>query len=164
MTKWLRILVTMALVSAPGSAQTPAAAAFDRLKGLVGEWETKGPDGESVIVSYELASGGTAVIERVVGVAEHGPSGMTSLFHLSAGRLAVAHFCTAGNQPRFVADPTGGDTLRFALVPGSINDPNEGHIHEIQVRFRSGGVVETEWVWFDRGRRDHTLIRVQRRR
>lgn len=139
---------------------SPAGAGFQRLKALAGEWETVGPDGVLVRVVYEVVSGGTAVLERVLG-AEHGESGMMSIFYLSGDRLAMSHFCTAGNQPRFESPGLDGTSLTFALVPTSLADLTTGHIH--QVAFRFGEQVESVWDWVERGTTDHQLTRRQRR-
>ena len=137
-----------------------AVAGFQRLKALAGEWETTGPDGVPVRVVYEVVSDGTAVLERVLG-AEHGESGMMSMFYLSGDRLAMSHFCTAGNQPRFESSGLVGMGLTFTLVPSSVADLTAGHIH--QVAFRFGDPVESVWDWVERGRVDHQLTRQQRR-
>lgn len=150
-------------VSGSAAGQSSGVRAFDRLKTLVGDWETTNPDGERVTVSYELVSGGRAVLERVIG-REHGMSGMISIFHLDGDRLGVSHFCTAGNQPRFRAAQFAGDTVRFALVPESLGKTSEGHIHEIEFRFGDGSNLETSWSWFENGHLGHTLVRKQHRR
>lgn len=160
-----RLLVGVGLAFAavgPLAGQSVEARTFDRLKELVGEWEATYPDGERVTVVYELVSGGTAVMERVIG-REHGESGMLSIFHLVGGRLGVSHFCTAGNQPRFAAAAFRGDTVRFALVPTSLDQATEGHIHEIEFRFGDSTHLETSWWWFEGGRPSHSLVRKQRR-
>lgn len=131
-------------VAASLAGQVPAPAAFERLKGLTGTWEATGPSGESIRVIYQVISGGTAVLERVVGVAEHGPEGMTSVFYLVGDRLALAHFCSGGNQPRLLSSALAGDTLRFALIPESIANPAEGHIHAVEFRFSSNSRLDTE--------------------
>jgi hypothetical protein len=139
-----------------------AAATFERLKSLAGTWEISEPGAERVRIEYQLGSGGSAVLERVVGPAEHGPAGMISIFYLEGDRIGMSHFCTAGNQPRF-GSTSVGDTVRFALVAGSVADPAMGHIHEVEFRFGRDGQLETVWTWYDDGRPNHQLIRRQSR-
>ncbi len=153
-------IVVAGLASLPNLVQgQTAAATFERLKSLVGEWETVAPGGERIRVEYQLVSGGTAVLERVVGPAEHGPAGMLSIYYLDGSRVGMSHFCSAANRPRF-GSTSAGDTVRFALVAGSLADSMAGHIHQVEFRF-GGGRLETEWVWYQQGRREHVLVRRQ---
>jgi hypothetical protein len=46
-------IVTVSINST--SAQSRAAAGFEKLKSLVGEWQSRNPDGQGVIVSYQEA-------------------------------------------------------------------------------------------------------------
>jgi hypothetical protein len=158
LTAWLSVVMAGA-----AAAQRPAAVeGFERLKALAGEWEAPGADGGSVRVIYEVISGGTAVLERVMGD-EHGGAGMVSIYHLKGDRLAMSHFCTGGNQPRFESPGLAGDDLRFALEPESLSDPGQGHIHHVAFRFGRGGRVATDWDWVEGGVGDHRLTRRQTR-
>lgn len=160
----MRLLPLALLVGVvqPASGQVKGSALFERFKELAGEWVTPYPNGDTVTIRYELISGGTAVMERVLGP-EHGGAGMLSIYHAIGDGVAVSHFCTGGTQPRFRSSGVG-DTIRFQLDPASVAHPREGHIHSIEFRFLSGGALETTWVWFDQGREDHVLVRRQLRK
>ncbi|MFN0180452.1 MAG: hypothetical protein ACKVZ0_16760 [Gemmatimonadales bacterium] len=151
------------VIAGSASAQRPAAVeGLDRLKALAGEWEAPGPDGGAVRVIYEVISGGTAVLERVMGD-EHGGAGMVSVYHLKGGRLAMSHFCTGGSQPRFESAGLAGDSLDFALEPESLSDPGRGHIHRVAFRFDGPARVTTDWDWVEGGVGGHRLTRRQTR-
>src|SRR5260370_40436202 len=75
------------------------AAAFARLKTLVGEWEADTRMGKAHL-SYEIIAGGTALVEKET--AEKMPA-MLTVYHLDGERLVLTHYCMAGNQPRMPA-------------------------------------------------------------
>jgi hypothetical protein len=52
-------------------------------------------------VSYQLISGGAAIMERIMPPNE--PS-MVSIYHLDGDKLMMTHYCSAGNQPRMQAE------------------------------------------------------------
>src|SRR5262245_33835119 len=73
-----------------------AAAGFEKLKSLAGEWQAQGPHGLTK-VSYEIVSGGTAVMETIIPPQE--PT-MVTLYHRDGDQLMMTHYCSGGNQPR----------------------------------------------------------------
>ena len=60
------LVLAAAAYAGPKTEQTSDAAAFSRLKTLVGEWEGNGQMGK-VHLSYELIAGGTALVEKESG-------------------------------------------------------------------------------------------------
>ncbi len=116
-------LITAGLLAVPAvwadtqtAVGTDAAAAFARLKGLVGEWEANADVGKARLV-YELTGGGSAVVERES--AENMPVMMT-VYHLDGNRLLLTHYCMAGNQPRMEArsfDPAPGEIVSSSWMP-----------------------------------------------
>ena len=78
---------------------TDTAAAFARLKTLVGEWKTE--DAKESL-TYELIAGGTALLEREAGA---GRPTMLTLYHRDGNRLVLTHYCREGNQPGMQAKP-----------------------------------------------------------
>ena len=69
---------------------------LDKIKSLVGEWETTTADGKSGTVKYELISNGTAVEERL-GMHEEE---MVTIYHMNGDKLMMTHYCAFNNQPR----------------------------------------------------------------
>src|SRR5574341_1308936 len=61
---WLA--TTAAAQAQPMPAHTmPPSKGFDQLKPLVGEWEGQTSSGKATRVSYQIVSGGTALLERL---------------------------------------------------------------------------------------------------
>src|SRR4051794_29447205 len=92
-------LATIVCAAAYAHAAPPAdpgagAAAFERLRTLVGQWQGEGEGDERL--TYELVAGGTALLERET--AANRPE-MLTVYHLDGNRLLLTHYCMAGNQP-----------------------------------------------------------------
>ena len=137
------VVAFIALIAAAPSRivaaeKSPADAAFERLKSLVGTWETveqttKRPG----VATYTLTGGGKVVIE-VMG-------GMATAYHLDKGTLVMTHFCGAGNQPRMRAKTIEHDGRRIAFEMYDItNHPNPDSYYSsaLDVRFGEDGTVE----------------------
>lgn len=151
------VLAAAGLVSA-GDAATPdsktpsnATMAFDKLKGLVGQWEGTTDKGK-VTTTYELVAGGSALLERV-----NIPGGgeMPTVYHLDGNRLLLTHYCTAGNQPTLQAetfDPASNE-LRFRFVKATnLASPNAGHMHDAVFKLVSPDQFTADWTWQENGK------------
>jgi hypothetical protein len=127
-----------------------AAAAFSRLKSLVGEWEAETHMGK-VKVSYELVAGGTALLERESG--ENMPV-MLTLFHVDGDRLLLTHYCMAGNQPRMQArrfDAEAGE-IQFQFLDATNLTPGAGHMHNATFRLVDDQHFQSEWQFYENGK------------
>lgn len=102
------------------------------LQSLVGKWQGTTPDGKPVNISYELVSGGSAVIERID---MQGEPAMVTVFHRDGDRFMMTHYCSMGNQPRMVATPPpGGGALSFEYVDGTnIASADAPHMHALKL-------------------------------
>jgi hypothetical protein len=161
-------LLVPALVIAPVMAQqashvhTPAEAAaelakarrnlspeLEKIKGLAGRWEGttfREREGSSAaVVTYEVTSGGSAVIERLFPGTQRE---MTTMYHDdSSGRLVAAHYCNAANQPRLRLTESNGERLYFVLSPDSdIKADLEGHAHELTLLVGADGSLTHDWL------------------
>src|ERR1700752_4690943 len=65
------------------------AEAFEKLKSLVGHWETDKTNMNKATLDLELTSGGTAVLEKFHMVEDGKPVEMTTLYYLDAGNLKL---------------------------------------------------------------------------
>jgi len=127
-----------------------AAAAFSRLKSLVGEWEADTQMGK-VHISYELVAGGTALLERESG--EKMPV-MLTLFHVDGDRLLLTHYCMAGNQPRMLAkrfDAAAGE-IEFQFLDGTNLTPGAGHMHNARFHLVDDQHFQSEWQFYENGK------------
>src|SRR2546422_11159283 len=91
------------------------AEAFEKLKALVGHWETDKTNMNKATLDLELTSRGTAVIEKFRMVEEGKPVEMITLYYLDGDQIKLTHYCMAGNQPtmRGTYSPDT-KTLKFA--------------------------------------------------
>ena len=132
------LVMLLALASIAGAqqpARNPAAAAFDQLKTLAGEWEaTTIENGQTISapVTFRLASGGSALMSDLAPGTSHE---MITMIHRDGDELLATHYCLTGNQPRLRA-VLGGDsnTVAFALKDVT-NLPNPAAPHMIGVKF-----------------------------
>src|SRR5882724_8310456 len=140
------LLVTL-LASTAHAADTKtgsgdAAATFERLKSLVGEWESQTDKGR---ITYELTGGGTALLEKY---SSERRVTMHTLYHLVGDRLLLTHYCMAGNRPRMVAGPLDPKTgvLEFKFLDATnLAKPTAGHMHDVKMRLIDQNHFEAEW-------------------
>ena len=126
------------------------AAAFARLKTLVGEWEADTRMGKAHL-SYELMAGGTALVEKES--AEKMPA-MLTVYHLDGQRLLLTHYCMAGNQPRMQARGFNAETgeLEFQFLDATnLAGPGAGHMHSAKFRFVDNDHLATQWEFYENG-------------
>lgn len=148
-------LLLLAAIVVSGNAvlaQKNAATGFEKLKSLAGEWEAVGPDGARVKISYEIISGGAAVMETRAPANE--PS-MVSIFHLDGDRLVMEHYCSAGNQPRMQAEVQKGkvNALNFSFVSiTNLSKPTDGHMRKLSYTFRDNDHITQVWTWREAGK------------
>jgi hypothetical protein len=117
---------------------------FEKMKSLAGEWEAVEGDFASPIITYEVSSGGNSVIERLFPGEEHE---MITMYHMQDNRLVMTHYCSIGNQPFLIAEPSIGDSISFQFVRlGNMKDKNEHHIHGLEMIFHSKDEVTANWT------------------
>ena len=91
---------------------------FDRLKALAGNWETKGPDGAPLKVTFTVTSNGTAVMEHM------SYNDMITMYHRDGDQIMLTHYCGGNNQPRMKAPGLATDGKQ------SILDINPEKLHQ----------------------------------
>src|SRR5215469_12412043 len=132
----LKALGLLTLGIAVSSARTTAAPgggaeAFEKLKSLIGHWETDKTNMNKATLDLELTSGGTAVLEKFHMVEDGKPVEMTTLYYLDEGQVKLTHYCMAGNQPtmRGAYSPETR-TITFDFVSATnLKNENDGHMH-----------------------------------
>ncbi len=134
---------------------------FERLKTLVGDWVGSMGGGRGPAeVSFFITGKGSALVERMI---IEDPVEMVSVYHLEHGRLVMAHFCAAGNQPRMVLVPSGqGASLSFALAEASGFDAKRDlHMHAREIVALTSDRLAMVWETYRNGRlesRDTLLL------
>jgi hypothetical protein len=136
---------------AAGKQDNGAAAAFARIKSLAGNWEAETEKGK-VTSSYEVASNGSAVLEKIK---VPGESEMLTVYHLNGNRLVLTHYCTAGNQPRMQAEAYNPESNQvvFKFAGGdNLTDPNTGHMHDTVLKFTGPDAFTADWTFHKDGK------------
>jgi hypothetical protein len=150
----MRFLAVALLVAGTARAadRPDAVAAFERLKGLVGEWESVQGGGQKSTSRYELMGSGSTLVEHFAGM---GADGMLTVYHLDGDRLLLTHYCTAKNQPRMELksfDPATGE-LAFDLIDVTgLSSPAAGHMRRAWFQLPDGNRYSTKWVFFEDGK------------
>ena len=143
------IFLFFILTAAPVKAQNSASEGYEKLKSLEGEWKGIGPNDLQLNVTYEIVSGGQAVIETRVPVGE--PS-MVTVFHLDGDALMMTHYCSAGNQPRMRATVLSDKIVDFTMIDvTNLATPNEGHMHGLRFDFEDDTHFRQLWMWRQNG-------------
>jgi hypothetical protein len=146
-----RILVVMAVllaVALPAWSAGDAAAGFTTLKGLAGQWETKGPDGQPQVVSWKPISDGSAMME------EMSHESMVTMYHLDSNRLLMTHYCSAKNQPRMQAEVSAdGKTITFNFLDATnLASPADGHMRKMVLTIRDKDHFSEQWFFSKDGK------------
>ncbi|MGH7538024.1 MAG: hypothetical protein ACREMF_05280 [Gemmatimonadales bacterium] len=158
--------VATVCLAATAAAQAPHAMppsqGFEQLQLLVGDWEGQTSGGKTSRVSFRLVSGGTALLERLQTGDE--PE-MITVYTPDGDRLAVTHFCSAGNQPQMRTQPLTGPAKRFSFdYVGATNlaTPATGHMHHLAVTITDRDHFTQEWTWTEGGQARTELFRFTR--
>jgi hypothetical protein len=151
LAKILAVLVLCAGIIAVRTNAAPGGGteAFEKLKGLVGHWETDKTNTNKATLDMELTSGGTAILEKVHMV-ENGKSvEMTTLYYLDGDQVKLTHYCMAGNQPTMrgtYAPET--KTITFDLVSiSNLKTADDGHMNHAVYTFIDNDHFKTTWTF-----------------
>lgn len=152
---------SQAFAATQGGRQT-AVQAFEKLKELAGRWQATTAKGK-VSTTFELTSGGSAVLERME---MPGEQQMITVYYLDGNRLLLTHYCEMGNQPRMQAtsfDPqSNAIDFRF-LDATNLASPNAGHMHDAVITFRGPNEVSEDWTFWANGKPSFTVPLVYHR-
>jgi hypothetical protein len=161
----LLLVAPLAAQAPAGGAPTPAAAAFDRLAALAGDWvDMDGSYGgkDQVIVTYRLTGYGTALVETLF---PGQPHEMVTVYHKDGNDLVLTHYCAEGNQPHMRAKTFAGNALAFDFDGGTNLDPaKDSHMHSCRMEFVSADEIRGEWVGWDKGKPAEPLVKFHMKR
>jgi hypothetical protein len=146
--------IAIGMLAGRASSQTKPEEAFDRLKSLVGTWEAPTPQGGTVSDTIRLVSNGTALEEISQG---SGHDQMVSIYTRDGNRLAMTHYCSAGNQPRMETGAVSGDEKEFDFTFTGITNlanSNAGHMNHLVTQIADRDHFTEQWTWRENGK-DH---------
>ena len=148
---------------APALAGTTAESAFDTLKGLAGEWKGKSEDGEAVILTYEVSSGGTIVIEKL---APGTHPCMTTVYHRDKDTLMMTHYCNMDNQPRMrmKSFDAAKNSMFFDFIDiTNLNNEKEGYIQKLLLSIPDKQHLDQDWTFTKDGKESHAIFHFERK-
>lgn len=161
------ILAMGAVCVRSASAAGNGAEAFEKMKALVGDWETNSAQTGKATLHLELTSGGTALLEKFRMVEDGKPAEMITLYYVDGDQLKLTHYCMAGNQPTMAGtyDPAA-KTIKFNFVSVSnLKTPDAGHMHHALYTFIDNDHFKTNWTFRkdqkDSFTEDATYVRVK---
>ncbi len=171
MIKKLAMAVLVLAMSAVGASSAPAggngAEAFEKMKALVGDWQTETTNMQKATLRLELTSGGTALLEKFRMEENGKPVEMITLYYLDGDKLKLTHYCMAGNQPTMSGsyDPVT-KTIKFDFVSVSnLKNADAGHMHHALYTFLDNDHFKTNWTFRkdqkDSFTEDVTYVRVK---
>jgi hypothetical protein len=164
--KSLRFVLPVVLIalSTVAFSQSDAQGSFDKLKTLAGTWQgplTVDPpqpemkDGTVMQLSLRVTSRGNALVHemREAGKPEDAAKydHPVTMFYMDGERLALVHYCDAGNRPRMVARTSpDGKTVEFDFT--DLSGGNEyGQMHHSVFTFIDANHHLEDWTYMEPG-------------
>jgi len=132
-------------------SEAPPNAAFERLKGLAGTWESKTPEGKLATETVQLMSADSAIMVTAdAGDREN----MVTMFTPDGDGVIATHYCSTKSQPRYVLVPSKDtNALAFQLKDATnLASPETGHMHGLVIRIKDAGHHTEEWTWRENGK------------
>jgi hypothetical protein len=138
--------------AAPSVPPTPFGP-MDRMRMLAGEWAGRvkdAPEGPMpASVSYEVVSGGYAILERLK-MGDSDP--MVTMYHQEGEQLMMTHYCSSNTQPRLRtrAIPRNFTELQFEFVDSTnILNASMMNIHSFKLVFTGPDTIVQVWKSHD---------------
>jgi hypothetical protein len=157
-------VIVIGLFSARVGSQVQPAGGFDRLKTLVGTWQAASPKGGTLTNTIRLVSNGSALEETFQSSED---DQMVTLYTAHGNRLALTHYCAAGNQPRMETLAITGAPKEFDFSFKGITNlmnPNAGHMHHLVIQIADQDHFTEQWTWRENGKDRTTTIQFTRRK
>ncbi len=143
------LLLNISLFAGDNKTKSPAAAAFEKMKTLAGEWQAKGADGKMRYAKYELVAGGTC-LQETFRFEDDDSHTMVTMYHVDGDNLMLTHYCIANNQPRMRAENISADLkeIAFNFVDATnLPDPNAGHMYKAVFQFNDENEFSSAWTF-----------------
>ena len=139
-------LATFAVSAADGPKKQPKGSAeFERMKTVVGTWKGKMDMGQRPVdmtATYRLIAGGSVLEERTF---PGTPFEMTTMYYDKGGKLALTHYCMAGNRPQMALKKADKNSIDFDFDEAcGIDVAKEFHMHALKIVFNSKNTITTQ--------------------
>ncbi len=153
-TRTVAILLVLlsACLAMSSEKPSPAAAAFEKMKTLAGNWEVVF-EGKPQSMSMQVISAGSAVMQN------DNKENMVTMFHLDGERLMMTHYCAAKNQPRLVGEVSpDGKVITFNFLDiTNLASPDAVHIRHMVLTFEDDKHFTEQWTARDKGKDGESL-------
>jgi hypothetical protein len=109
-----------------------------------------------VTVSYELTSGGSAILERLFAGTPHE---MVSVYYSNGEKVVMTHYCMLGNQPQMALKKNDGKVILFEMDGTTgIASAQETHMHTLAITLSDPNHIQHEWTLFENGKKANAVI------
>jgi len=151
-----------AVPSAPAATLPAANPQFEKMKTLLGDWEGKAPGGEVVPVTFRLVSAESAILITM----SEGGGDMITVVHPNGAELMATHYCSAKNQPRFVAVPSSNpNVIRFDFKDiTNLASPDAGHMVGVTFTIVDPDHHTESWIWRAAGKDNPEAFQLTRKK
>jgi len=171
--KTMRVLVAglvfaglaLAQGASPAGKSVAAAASFEKLKSLAGEWEgnlSKGGQQIPATTSFRVVSDGSALM-NVLGAGT--PHEMVTMFHTDKADLLATHYCAAHNQPRFRLVPSPESNVVIFEFKDATNlaSPTSTHMVGLKITFVDANHHTEDWTSLENGKKGTSRFEFHRK-
>lgn len=137
----------------PEKKLTPARAAFEKIKSLAGDWDSKSTKGWTETENYQVIAGGSVVMNVSQGA--HPGEWMATMFHMDGEHLMLTHYCVAKNQPRLRATEFSDDGKKVTFTfqeATNLPSRDKGHMDKLVMMFDGPDHLRTRWTWYQDGK------------
>jgi hypothetical protein len=154
----LLLLLLTAIFAIASEKPTPAAAVFEKMKTLAGNWEVTW-QGKPDTMSLQVISAGSAIMQS------DNKESMVTMYHLDGERLMMTHYCAAKNQPRMVAEVSpDGKTISFNFLDvTNLAGPDAGHMRHMVLTFEDANHFTEQWTFRKDGKDGSETFRYARK-
>lgn len=139
-----------------GVPEERARAAYARIKGLAGTWDSRSTKGWEGAEDVQVMARGSAVMFlSKIDPHPKDDEAMATVFHMDGGRLLLTHYCVAGNQPRLLATSISedGSRIEFSFLDGTnMKSRDVGHMDGAVFTFESAERYRSRWSFYEKGR------------
>jgi len=158
-------MMAWATIGAARAAEdSKAAATFERLASLAGQWRGV-REGIEIQLTYTLTANGSALMEEFR--PRNGPM-MVTLFSVDGNRLLATHYCSAKNQPQMATEPIAhpqANRVAFSLVRVTgLSSEADWHNTGLLMTMHDQDHLTQEWTYLSDGKTGKTLFHFTRER
>ena len=131
---------------------------FETMRSLEGDWtgvaDHGGGQTSPVDTTFHLTGSGSTVQETMFKGTAHE---MVSMYHMDGDHLVQTHYCSAGNQPRMVAEPpSNSGTIAFDFKDATnLRSMDETHMHSMRILVKDSDHIEEWWQGWENGKPSH---------